>query len=108
MNISSNPGPSPTTSEHQGHAIVTTFEGNDVSSRRIYCAGTPPNHSCYYPDVAWFCPECGEIWRRQVHSFDFTYRPLVRGRWKVYSADCPACEAPRTREIFLQLLKEYE
>jgi len=97
-----------TTIEHSGHATLTTFEGSDVKQERIYCAGTPPNHSCYYPNVAWFCPECGEIWRRQVYSFEFTYRPLPAEKWKVYSTHCRACDIAYTRGIFLQLLKEYE
>lgn len=93
---------------HSGHAQVTTFEGSDVHSERVYCAGTPPNNSAYYPNVAWFCPECGEIWRRQVYTFEFSYRPLVEEKWKVYSSRCLACDAPRIRREFTQLLKEYE
>jgi len=91
----------------QGHATVTTFEGAAVTSERTYCCGTPPNASAYYPNVAWFCPDCGEVWRRQVYAFDFTYRPLVAEAWKVYTARCLACDAPRIRAEFTQLLKEY-
>jgi len=78
-----------------------------VEQRRIYCCGTPPNNSAYYPDLAWFCPACGEIWRRQVHTFEFSYRPLPVDRWKVYATNCPACDAPRVKAEFLKLLSEY-
>lgn len=98
----------PTQPKHSGHAQVTTFEGQLVSRERVYCAGTPPEHSCYYPNVSWFCPECGEIWRRQVYTFEFTYRPLVAKKWEVYTSFCPACDAPRIVREFTQLLKEYE
>lgn len=97
-----------TSTSTNGHATITTFEGTHVSTERVYCCGTPPNRSAYYPHVAWFCPECGEVWRRQVYAFEFTYAPLVAEKWKVYTSRCAPCDAPRIVAEFTQLMKEYE
>ena len=91
---------------HSGHAQVTLFTPQGTESRRVYCAGTPPNNSCYYPNVAWFCSECGDIWKRQVYTFEFPYRPLVAEKWKVYSSRCPACQPPAPSDPIDDLLKD--
>jgi len=85
-----------------GNATLTRFSPEGSSSQQVYCAGTPPNRSAYYPNIAWFCGECGEVWQRDVYVFDFNYHPIPRERWKVALDYCPPC----TRAIFTALLKE--
>jgi len=86
-----------------GNAQLYRFVGNALeSSERVYCCGTPPERSAYYPNIAWFCGECGEIWRRDVYEFEFHYHPIPRERWKVSLDYCPPC----TQAIFTSILKE--
>jgi len=87
-----------------GNATLSTFEfGVPVAEDRVYCCGTPPGRSAYYPHLAAFCPECGELWRREVYTYHFNYQPIPSGLWKVREDLCPLC-IPR---LFTQLLKNY-
>lgn len=87
-----------------GNATLSTFVGGSlVREELVYCAGTPPNRSAYYPHIATFCPECGELWRREVYTYHFDYAPIPWARWRTQEDLCPSC----TPAIFTQLLRNY-
>lgn len=92
------------TTKADGNATLSTFEGNQlVSSETVYCCGYEGGRSAYWPHLATICPECGEVWRREVYTYHFLYQPLVPDRWRSRSELCPAC----VPKIFQQLLKEH-
>lgn len=87
-----------------GNATLSIFEAARLaSSSEVYCCGYEGGHSAFWPHLAWFCPECGEIWRREVYDYHFTYRPIPPAKWIVREDLCPGC-AP---QIFQRLLRNY-
>jgi hypothetical protein len=45
--------------------------------------------SSYHPSIAYFCPECGEIWGRAVFSPSGPYDPIVQAKWIIETRHCP-------------------
>jgi hypothetical protein len=92
-----------------GTATLTRFRaGQVVGTTRVYCCGTPPDRSAFYPHIASFCPECGEVWQREVYTYDFDYRPIPPGKWRVETERCASCDEPAIRREFAELMKEYD
>jgi len=88
-----------------GNATLSTFEDERLASAiEVYCCGAEGGGSAFWPHIAWFCEECGELWKREVYDYHFDYCPRPAGRWKVSSDLCPKC----TRRIFAELIKELE
>lgn len=78
-----------------GNASILYFEGSSfVGKRESYCCGYAKadgsRHSAYWPNTAFFCPVCGEIWGRAVYDFSFEYSPLVSSPWTIESRRCPS------------------
>lgn len=78
-----------------GKATIHYLEGTTlVGSREVYCCGTSigrgERHSAFYPNTAYFCPHCGEIWGRAVYDFQFQYSPIPTAFWVTESRRCPA------------------
>ena len=66
-----------------GNATLSVFEqGQLTSSSEIYCCGTPYERSAFWPHVASFCPECGEVWRREVYDYHFNYLTNAAPFWR--------------------------
>lgn len=77
-----------------GKAIIRYFEGSSfVGSRESYCCGYAAadgtRSSAYWPNTAYFCPNCGEIWGRAVYDYQFAYQPIPQAPWVVESRRCP-------------------
>lgn len=72
--------------------VFYSDQGIPVGERRVYCCGASDSgetFSAYWPNTAYFCPACGEIWGRAVYDFEFEYSPRVVGRpWVVESRRC--------------------
>lgn len=74
-------------------ATVMYFEGNRLAgTRETYCCGYAPSSdkrvSAYWPNTAYFCPVCGEIWGRAVYDHHFQYRPIPQTPWAIESRRC--------------------
>lgn len=78
-----------------GPATVTYFLGQSlVGSRESYCCGyseAGESYSAYWPNIAYFCEICGELWGRQILTFHFDYAPRFGATWKVRSRPCQWC-----------------
>lgn len=77
-----------------GTAVILYLEGSAlVGKRESYCCGyTSANgerRSAYWPNTAYFCPVCGEIWGRAVYSFSFNYQPVPQTSWVTETRRCP-------------------
>lgn len=75
--------------------IISYFEGNRfIGQSRTECgtvdvAGS--QYHAYWPDTAYFCPTCGELWGRCIKDFQFNYCPYYTGtRWEVETRHCVA------------------
>jgi hypothetical protein len=108
-----------------GIAHVYYYEGNrTVGSRDSYCCGVSDaegTHSGFWPNTAYFCHKCGEVWGREVYIYTFDYQPMVDVSWAVESRRCPlhgdgqflvgkpldGCSADLLRREFLALSQEY-
>ena len=76
-----------------GNATVRYFEGNQfIGSRLIYCCGyastSGQRHSAYWPNIAFFCPGCGEIGGRAVYDHHFQYQPIISAPWNIETRRC--------------------
>ncbi len=76
-----------------GNALVHYFEGSALQGTRLqYCCGYAPSSgervSAYWPNTAYFCPVCGEIWGRAVLVPSFQYKPIPQTPWVVESRRC--------------------
>lgn len=76
-----------------GNALVHYFEGNRLVGTRLqYCCGYAPSkgerRSAYWPNTAFFCPTCGEIWGRAVLDHQFQYSPIPQASWAIESRRC--------------------
>jgi len=86
-----------------GNATLSTFEGSRlVSTALVYCCGYEGGRSAFWPHRATFCPECGEVWRREVYDYHFDYEPIPSGHWRIVSDECPAC----IRQAFRRVIEE--
>jgi len=77
-----------------GIGTVHYYEGSQlIGSREIWCAlvRTAGDHvaSVFYPNIAHFCQECGEIWAREIMAFSFDYQPLLAKKWSAREQLCP-------------------
>lgn len=98
-----------TTGTTSGQATLSVFQGDRlVRSGERYCAGGREGHSALWPHVAWFCRICGEIWRREVYTYHFDYRPECGDRWTIVQNICDKCGEPEVRRLFAELLEEYK
>lgn len=80
---------------HEGNATIQYFEGSRYTgSQRVYCCGASAEgerFSAYWPHVAFFCPQCGELWGRAIYQREFDYRPRIAAEWHVESKRCVRC-----------------
>lgn len=91
-------------SRADGNATLSRFiQDRLTGTEEVYCCGTPTDRSAFWPHRASFCPECGEIWKREVYTYHFSYQPIPHDKWRVEEDLCPTC----TETIFQQLLKEH-
>lgn len=76
-----------------GPAVVRYFEGDQyVGERQVYFAAASvggESFSGHWPHVAHVCPECGELWLREVNDYGFTYSPRPSGKWLSVLSLCP-------------------
>jgi len=94
-----------TDQKNDGNATLSTFEGDHlISAELVYCCGYEGGRSAFWPHRAWFCPECGTIWRRAVYEYHFSYTPIPSGAWRVTLEDCPAC----TQLAFQRIMRELD
>lgn len=81
--------------KHEGNATIQYFEGSRyVGSRQMYCCGAGAEgerFSAYWPHVAFFCPQCGELWGRAIYQREFDYHPRVTAEWHVETKHCARC-----------------
>lgn len=80
-------------SEPSGNAIAQYFEGNQfIGERLMYCCGYSPSTdvrvSAYWPNTAYFCPICGEVWAREILQHQFDYAPIPQKPWVVETRRC--------------------
>jgi hypothetical protein len=79
---------------HQGQAVVRYLDrSRSLGTRRAYCCGLShagESLSAYWPNTAYFCPVCGEIWAREIYSFEFDYQPIPDQPWVVEARRCAA------------------
>lgn len=85
---------------YSGGAVIQCFDHNElVGSYSHYCCGfdyAGNKYSAWWPHIALFCPECGEIWGRRVYLYEFDYEPyqvagdLKRADWAVETEHCAA------------------
>lgn len=76
-----------------GNARILYFEkGVFQGERACYLPGhmraSGERISCYWPNTAYFCPSCGEIWARAVFDFSFDYKPLPQAAWVAEIRKC--------------------
>jgi hypothetical protein len=76
-----------------GNATVRYFERDQyIGSRESYCCGYATSagerHSAYWPNTAYVCPTCGELWGRAVYEYHFAYESLVHAPWVVETRRC--------------------
>ena len=75
-----------------GPATIHYLDGDQyLGCREVYCCGYNESNSAYWPNSAFFCPSCGELWARAIFDFSFDYRPIPRAAWKVDSRYCVKC-----------------
>jgi len=58
------------------------------SSSMAYGGG---HYSSYWPNTAYFCPTCGDLWAREIYQFHFDYEPLPKSSWVVEIRRCVRC-----------------
>ena len=76
-----------------GNATVLYFERDQpVGQREQYCCGYSHSNgtrvSAYWPNTAYFCPVCGEVWAREVLIHHFSYSPIPPNSWVVETRRC--------------------
>lgn len=76
-----------------GNATVLYLEhGQLVGTRRQYCCGYARSDgtrtSAYWPCTAYVCPVCGELWGREILSYEFNYQPIPQNPWIVETRRC--------------------
>lgn len=65
-----------------------------VGVRKMYCCGYSEggnSYSAYWPNQAYFCEVCGELWGRVICYYEFDYQPRFKERWKIHSKCCAEC-----------------
>jgi hypothetical protein len=79
----------------RGTATIYYFEHDKpAGTRKVYCGGYDDGrtvHSAYYPNEAFVCRRCGDLWARTVWQFDFVYRPVPQLPWAICARDCVKC-----------------
>lgn len=76
-----------------GEATLRYFEYEQlVGEERRLCAshttGAGETFSGCYPNTAYFCPVCGNIWGRAVYEFKFDYQPIPAKLWTLEIRRC--------------------
>jgi hypothetical protein len=84
----------PPTSEPSGNGTILYLEGNTLIGTRLqYCCGYAKSdgsrHSAFWPNTAYFCPTCGEIWARAILQPHFNYQPIPHFSWVTENRRCP-------------------
>ena len=82
-----------TSPDPSGNSTVLYFENSTlVGKRETYCCGYSNSRetvSGYWPNTAFFCPTCGEIWARAVYDHHFQYQPAPQASWITEGRRCP-------------------
>lgn len=79
--------------ELSGNATVRYFERDQfIGSRETYCCGyadsSGKRSSAYWPNTAYVCPVCGELWARAIYEHHFQYEPIPQAPWIVEVRRC--------------------
>lgn len=75
-----------------GGATLHYLDGDQyLGCREVCCAGYTEQHSAYYPNTAFFCTQCGELWARAVYNFSFDYVPIPQTPWAITLRPCVKC-----------------
>ena len=76
-----------------GAATILYFDQDQafLGQCKVYCCGYSETYSAYWPNTAFFCPLCGELWARAIFTFDFTYTPIPKETWTVTKRPCAKC-----------------
>ena len=78
-----------------GDVLASYFEnGQMVGKRSTYASSYEEDgqhYSTYWPNIAYVCPFCGELWGRLRYDFAFTYSPVPRNGWVVEVRRCRSC-----------------
>lgn len=102
-----------------GTSVAQFFERDVfVGECTQYSAGveyTGKRYSGYWPNVAYFCPCCGELWGREILTHKFKYCPVPQEEWKVTERACADCgdgqfltDRPLEQASFELLLREFQ
>ncbi len=72
--------------------VIYRSSGGTIGEREQYSCGYRGEdgqaHSGYWPNTAYFCPRCGEVWAREVLQHEFEYEPTPSGLWVVEIRRC--------------------
>ena len=71
--------------------ITYTVWGHHLGSVRHYACGFAEggeSYSAHWPSVAFFCPNCGDIWARGTVEHHFPYAPKVNTPWTLETVFC--------------------
>ena len=76
-----------------GTALVHYFERDQpVGTRQMHCCGylsaSGQRSSGYWPNTAYFCPCCGELWGRAIYDHQYDYQPFVATSWVIETRRC--------------------
>lgn len=75
-----------------GPATIHYLDGNQyLGCRQHYCCGYNEAWSAYWPNIAYFCPSCGELWARAVYEHHFSYKPIPQDGWRMEVRACIKC-----------------
>jgi hypothetical protein len=68
--------------------------GTPYGYYRQYCCGfndAGTSYSGYWPHVALFCPQCGDLWGRALFEYNFNYEPVPQQPWALVKRRCGGC-----------------
>jgi hypothetical protein len=76
----------------QGNSRVIYLEnGQYVGQREQYSCGyseASGSYSAHWPNTAYFCSHCGDIWLRAIYEHKFEYKPIPQSIWAIESRRC--------------------
>lgn len=81
----------------KGQATIYVSEHNQhIGTEQVYACGYDSNgggttHSAYWPNIAYVCEQCGQLWARRVYQFHFDYKPIPSALWVFVQRNCATC-----------------